>query len=195
MWVLLRELPPHRVSLCVPVNWNLVLCPWRTTWNLSVFCFQGEWVWVDSSIGVPIGARVKVTPSGQRLLVDDEGKVNSAFALSQGKSQTSQNGNSWCYVAECIPVFTLPQERRLSPEQEASLKIMHPTSVEGVDDMIKLGDMTEAGLLRNLLLRHRQGIIYVSNTLKEKMIFVASVPTCFGRLYFKSSIFIFTVIV
>uniref|UniRef100_A0A3P8Q2U0 Myosin VIIBb n=1 Tax=Astatotilapia calliptera TaxID=8154 RepID=A0A3P8Q2U0_ASTCA len=85
----------------------------------------GEWVWVDSSIGVPIGARVKVTPSGQRLLVDDEGK-----------------------------------ERRLSPEQEASLKIMHPTSVEGVDDMIKLGDMTEAGLLRNLLLRHRQGIIY-----------------------------------
>uniref|UniRef100_A0A3Q2UXX0 Unconventional myosin-VIIb-like n=1 Tax=Haplochromis burtoni TaxID=8153 RepID=A0A3Q2UXX0_HAPBU len=86
---------------------------------------NGEWVWVDSSIGVPIGARVKVTPSGQRLLVDDEGK-----------------------------------ERRLSPEQEASLKIMHPTSVEGVDDMIKLGDMTEAGLLRNLLLRHRQGIIY-----------------------------------
>uniref|UniRef100_A0A3B4EZ56 Unconventional myosin-VIIa-like n=1 Tax=Pundamilia nyererei TaxID=303518 RepID=A0A3B4EZ56_9CICH len=106
----------------------------------------GEWVWVDSSIGVPIGARVKVTPSGQRLLVDDEGK-----------------------------------ERRLSPEQEASLKIMHPTSVEGVDDMIKLGDMTEAGLLRNLLLRHRQGIIYVSNTLKEKVIFVASVPTSFGN--------------
>uniref|UniRef100_A0A3Q0RF94 Myosin VIIBb n=1 Tax=Amphilophus citrinellus TaxID=61819 RepID=A0A3Q0RF94_AMPCI len=86
---------------------------------------MGEWVWVDSDIGVPIGARVKVTPSGQRLLVDDEGK-----------------------------------EQSLSPEQEASLKIMHPTSVEGVDDMIKLGDMTEAGLLRNLLLRHKKGIIY-----------------------------------
>ncbi|KAG7227320.1 hypothetical protein INR49_000324 [Caranx melampygus] len=85
----------------------------------------GEWVWVDSNIGVPIGARVKVTPSGQRLLVDDEGK-----------------------------------EQSLSQEQEASLKIMHPTSVEGVDDMIKLGDMTEAGLLRNLLLRHKQGLIY-----------------------------------
>ncbi|XP_040911103.1 unconventional myosin-VIIa-like [Toxotes jaculatrix] len=86
---------------------------------------KGEWVWVDSVIGVPIGARVKVTPSGQRLLVDDEGN-----------------------------------EQTLSQEQEASLRVMHPTSVEGVDDMIKLGDMTEAGLLRNLLLRHKQGIIY-----------------------------------
>ncbi|XP_031721181.1 unconventional myosin-VIIb-like isoform X1 [Anarrhichthys ocellatus] len=86
---------------------------------------KGDWVWVDSDIGVPIGAKVKVTPSGQRLLVDDEGK-----------------------------------EQSLSQEQEASVRIMHPTSVEGVDDMIKLGDMTEAGLLRNLLLRHKRDIIY-----------------------------------
>uniref|UniRef100_A0A8C2WIU9 Myosin VIIBb n=1 Tax=Cyclopterus lumpus TaxID=8103 RepID=A0A8C2WIU9_CYCLU len=86
---------------------------------------SSTWVWVDSDIGVPIGARVKVTPSGQRLLVDDGGK-----------------------------------EQSLSQELEASLRIMHPTSVEGVDDMIKLGDMTEAGVLRNLLLRHKQSIIY-----------------------------------
>ncbi|XP_012723887.2 unconventional myosin-VIIa [Fundulus heteroclitus] len=86
---------------------------------------KGEWVWVDSKIGVPIGARVKETPTGQRLLVDDDGN-----------------------------------ERRLSLEEEASLRIMHPTSVEGVDDMIKLGDMTEAALLRNLLLRHKRGHIY-----------------------------------
>lgn len=41
---------------------------------------QGEWVWVDSAAGVAIGARVKVTSSGQRLLVDDEGKVNMGAA-------------------------------------------------------------------------------------------------------------------
>uniref|UniRef100_A0A672ZFW3 Myosin VIIBb n=1 Tax=Sphaeramia orbicularis TaxID=375764 RepID=A0A672ZFW3_9TELE len=84
-----------------------------------------HWVWVESDSGVPIGARVKVTASGHRLLVDDEGKVNES-----------------------------------STEFETALKIMHPTSVEGVEDMIKLGDMTEAGLLRNLLLRHKQGNIY-----------------------------------
>lgn len=43
--------------------------------------FQGEWVWVNSEIGVPIGARVKVTPSGQHYLVDDEGKVNKGLNL------------------------------------------------------------------------------------------------------------------
>lgn len=41
---------------------------------------QGEWVWVDTDAEVAIGARVKVTKSGQRLLVDDDGKVNTGAA-------------------------------------------------------------------------------------------------------------------
>ncbi|MEQ2171732.1 hypothetical protein GOODEAATRI_013806, partial [Goodea atripinnis] len=56
-------------------------------------------------------------------------------------------------------------EQNLALKEEGSLKIMHSTSVEGVDDMIKLGDMTEAALLRNLMLRHKRGHIYVSSVL------------------------------
>ena len=49
----------------------------------------------------------------------------------------------------------------LKADQQASARPMHATSVEGVDDMIQLGDLSEAGLLRNLLVRHRKGLIYV----------------------------------
>lgn len=144
--------------------------------SLPLFCFQGEWVWVDSKIGVPIGARVKETPSGQRLLVDDEGNVRNHWWREEGKK--IKNVSIW-HCACFLSMF--PQERRLSLEEEASLKIMHPTSVEGVDDMIKLGDMTEAALLRNLLLRHKQGHIYVSHTLTQEKNTVEDFPFCFQK--------------
>lgn len=36
---------------------------------------KGDFVWLDSGSGLPIGAEVKVTDAGQLYLIDDEGKV------------------------------------------------------------------------------------------------------------------------
>ncbi|KAJ8277066.1 hypothetical protein GJAV_G00071100 [Gymnothorax javanicus] len=77
---------------------------------------KGDHVWVDSSSGVPIGAQIQLSDTGQLQLIDDEGK-----------------------------------EQLITKKNEGTIRPMHPTSVDGVDDMIRLGDLNEAGLLRNLL--------------------------------------------
>lgn len=43
---------------------------------------QGDFVWVDTGTGVPIGAEVKVTDTGQIQLLDDEGKVQKSDRYS-----------------------------------------------------------------------------------------------------------------
>ncbi|XP_076128082.1 unconventional myosin-VIIb-like [Alosa pseudoharengus] len=90
-----------------------------------VLLTKGDNVWVDSDIGVAVGARVKKVDAHSCIVVDDTGK-----------------------------------ERVLSHGNGSAVSLMHPTSVEGVSDMIRLGDLNEAGLLRNLQLRHKQGFIY-----------------------------------
>lgn len=52
------------------------------------------------------------------------------------------------------------EEQWLSAERR--IKAMHASSVSGVEDMISLGDLHEAGILRNLLIRYNDNLIYVS---------------------------------
>ncbi|KAL8588843.1 Unconventional myosin-VIIa [Nucella lapillus] len=45
-------------------------------------------------------------------------------------------------------------------EGKKNMRHMHATSVDGVEDMISLGDLNESGILRNLFIRYMDHIIY-----------------------------------
>lgn len=72
------------------------------------------------------------------------------------------------------------------------LKPMHPSSVEGMDDMIGLGDLNEAGILRNLFIRYFNNLIYVSmefaifptHRVSVCVCMHVCVRACVARIYF-----------
>ncbi|XP_054934667.1 unconventional myosin-VIIb isoform X1 [Physeter macrocephalus] len=52
------------------------------------------------------------------------------------------------------------KEHWIRAEDLGILSPMHPNSAQGVDDMILLGDLNEAGMVHNLLIRYQQHKIY-----------------------------------
>ncbi|XP_031564569.1 unconventional myosin-VIIa-like [Actinia tenebrosa] len=91
---------------------------------------QGEHVWLDDST-VPGGFGI---PIGARVESIEGSKV----------------------------VLKDDEEREINIQRAEAelLNRMHQGSVDTVDDMIKLGDLNEAGILRNLLIRYRERQIY-----------------------------------
>ncbi|XP_045633678.1 unconventional myosin-VIIb isoform X3 [Ursus americanus] len=94
----------------------------------------------------------------------------SAFKLGDHVWLNPLSANKTSVAIGCIVKETKPgkilveddegKEHWIRAEDLDTLSPMHPNSVQGVDDMIRLGDLNEAGMVHNLLTRYRQHKIY-----------------------------------
>ena len=92
-------------------------------------------------------------PQGDYVWLDPE--VRGEFAVAIGaRVQFSESGR-------IKVVDDDGQEHWIDGKR--NIRHMHPTSIEGMEDMIGLGDLNEAGILRNLFIRYMENQIYVSH--------------------------------
>ncbi|CAL8085899.1 unnamed protein product [Calicophoron daubneyi] len=78
-----------------------------------------------------------------------------------------------CYIVED------DDGKKLRVSVDADMKLMHPSSIEGVQDMISLGELNEGGIVRNLHIRYKENEIYTYTG----SILVALNPYCALPIY------------
>ncbi|XP_053315052.1 unconventional myosin-VIIb [Spea bombifrons] len=64
------------------------------------------------------------------------------------------------HSAETLLVDDDGKEHWISARNQTSVRSMHPSSSKGVEDMIRLGELNEAGIVHNLHIRYKENNIY-----------------------------------